>query len=108
MHDAKAALSMLEGLRVEDELSDDDPGCECYVRQVYDSNREEISRRRSSPNSAGSTRHTRTSGSQKATETDIEHIVAASETHRSDTCLETRAAERSSLVEADAGRRARC
>ena len=39
MHDAKAALAMLEDLRVEDGLSADDPGCDRYVRQDYDSNR---------------------------------------------------------------------
>lgn len=36
----RAALSMLEGLRVEDELSDDALGCARYVRRDYVSNGE--------------------------------------------------------------------
>lgn len=94
MHDAKAALSMLEDLRVEDELSADDPGCERYVRQDYDSNREGHLEAEIIAELGGIYSPYTDEWFAKATETDIEHIVAASEAHRSGMCLEARADER--------------
>lgn len=88
MHDAKAALSMLDELRVEDELSADDPGCERYVRQDYDSNREGNLEAEIIAELGGIYSPYTDEWFAKATETDIEHIVAASEAHRSGMCLE--------------------
>ena len=40
MHDATAALATLERLTVEDEIPDDAPGCDRYLRREYASNGE--------------------------------------------------------------------
>lgn len=101
MHDAKAALSMLEELRVKDELSADDPSCERYVRQDYDSNREGNLEAEIIAELGGIYSPYTDEWFVKATETDIEHIVAASEAHRSGMCLEARADERRSFVVPD-------
>lgn len=87
MHDTQAAPSMLEGLRVEDELSDDDPGCEAYVRQVCDCNREGNLEAEIIAELGGIYSPCTDECFAKATETGIEHIVAANEAHRSGMCL---------------------
>lgn len=82
MHDAKGALSMLDGLRVEAELSDDDPGCERYVRQDYASNRVGKLEAEIIAELGGIYSPYTDEWFAKVTETDIEHIVAVSEAHR--------------------------
>lgn len=97
MHDAKGALSMLDGLRVEDELSTDAPGCDRYVRQDYVSNRAGKLEAEIIAELGGIYSPYTDEWFAKATEMDIEHIVAASEAHRSGMCLEARADERKSF-----------
>ena len=97
MHDAKGALSMLDELRLQDELSDDAPGCDRYVRRDYVSNREGELEAELIAELGGIYSPYTDEWFAKPTETDIEHIVAASEAHRSGMCLEARAGERKFL-----------
>ena len=78
---------MLDELRVEDELSADDPGCERYARQDYDSNREGSLKAEIIAELGGLYSPYTDEWFAKATETDIEHIVATSAAHRSGMCL---------------------
>lgn len=94
MHDAKAALAMLEELVVEKELLDGAPGCDRYVRSEYASNREGQLEAELIAELGGIYSPYTDEWFAQPTETDIEHIVAAGEAHRSGMCRADRAAER--------------
>ena len=94
MHDAKAALAMLEELVVEKELLDGAPGCDRYVRSEYASNREGQLEAELIAELGGVYSPYTDEWFAQPTETDIEHIVAAGEAHRSGMCRADRAAER--------------
>jgi len=79
LHDAKAALAMLEELVVENELLDGAPGCDRYVRGEYASNREGRLEAELIAELGGVYSPYTDEWFAQPTETDIEHIVAAGE-----------------------------
>ncbi len=94
MHDAKAALATLEILSVESELRAGTPDCDDYEREEYASNQEGDLEAEIIAELGGVYSPYTDEWFDQPTSTDIEHIVAASEAHRSGMCRPDRAAAR--------------